>query len=197
MKYMADFIEHFKDRSAFSIRDSRIFLKQKKISREYLYYLIQYLLKRKKMERVARGFYTFREDPIVAGFAFQPFYYGLQQALSLHGLWQQETNLVIITPRKVRSGLRRIMESNIVVKRIDERMFFGFELERHYNEWIPVSSIEKTLVDFAYFNEPLSREALKAIKHRLNKKVLQQYLEKTTPRTRKKVKALLSDSGVH
>lgn len=191
MKYMADFIEHFQKRNVFSMRDCRIFLKKKKISKGYLYFLIHYLLKKGKIKRITRGIYTCSDDPIVVGFAFSPFYYGLQQALSFHHLWGQEANLVIITPRIVRKGLRQILQSNVVVRRIDRKMFFGFDFVKHYDKWIPVSDIEKTLIDLVYFNEKISPSVLKEIKAKLRKKVLQGYLKKAPAHVKKKVNALL------
>ncbi|MCX6799515.1 MAG: hypothetical protein NTW59_05480 [Candidatus Diapherotrites archaeon] len=141
--------------------------------------------------RVARGFYSFQTDPALAGFAFSPFYYGLQEALSLRNLWEQETNPVIITPKKVRPGLRSSMGANIVVRRISRKMFFGFGMVKYYDFWLPVSDPEKTLIDFAYFRERLPEEALREIKKSLDKKKLRGYLKKTPFLTRKKVEKML------
>lgn len=191
MKYMQEFVEHFGKRSVFSIRDCRIFLKQKKISKQYLYFLIHYLLKKKRINRIAKGYYSFSNEPIVIGFAFAPFYYGLQSALSFHNLWEQETNLVIVTPKKIRTGIRTIMNSNVLIRRIDKKMFFGFDLISHYGNWIPVSSIEKTFIDLVYYNEKISPELLKEIKQKSSKKTMQAYLKKIPQKTRKIVKRLL------
>jgi hypothetical protein len=58
------------------------------------------LLRSGRIYKITRGSYTFYDEVQYAGFAFQPFYYGLEDALSLLGLWKQETNPVIITPGK-------------------------------------------------------------------------------------------------
>lgn len=178
MKYVKLVRQHFKDKTVFSIKDLRTILAKQKISKNYSNQLIHNLMKKEEIQRITRGFYTFQTDTIVTGFAFSPFYYGLQEALSLRNLWGQETNPVIITPKKVRTGTRKIFESNVLVRRINRKMFFGFDLIKHYNYWLPVSDIEKTLIDFIYFKEPLSKQTLNKIKTKTSKKKLKKYLEK-------------------
>lgn len=195
MKYIRDFVRHFKDRLAFSLRDCRVFLKQKKISRAYTHFLIHYLLKKGTINRIAKGVYSFSDDPIVSGFAFSPFYYGLQEALSLHGLWEQETNPVIITTRKIRPGLRKFLESNILVRRIDKKMFFGFQMINHFGKWVPVSDIEKTLIDFFYFRENIPSETLSELRNGINRKKMLKYLARVKPNLRKKMLAFLGNKG--
>ena len=51
----------------------------------------------------------------------------MQDALSIHDLWEQETVPVILTTRKVRPGIRQVMDNNIFIKRISKKYFFGFE----------------------------------------------------------------------
>ena len=191
MKYMAEFIEHFNKRNYFSIRDARIFLKQKKISTGYLKLLIHTLLKKNKLKRLAKGIYTFKDELMVAGFAFSPFYYGLHEALSIHRLWGQATNPVIITTKKVRAGTRTVMDSNITIKRISPKMFFGYKIIEHYGLQIPVSDLEKTLIDFAYFRQKIPEEALKTLLASIQKKRLGEYLRKSPKQTRKAITKLL------
>jgi predicted transcriptional regulator of viral defense system len=191
MKYIAAVRENFAGQPVFSGRSLFLFLSKKGISRAYAKHLVHNLLKKKELLRVAKGFYSFQRDPAVSGFAFSPFYYGLQEALSLRNLWEQETNPVIITPKKVRPGLRRSMGANIVVHRIGRKMFFGFSMVKYYDFWLPVSDPEKTLIDFAYFKEQLPEEALCEIKKTIDKKKLRQYLKKTPFLTRKKVEKML------
>lgn len=178
MKYVKEVRERFKSAPAFTITDLRVFLGKKGISREYLYLLVHNLLVKGEIKRISRGVYTFRGDVEVVGFGFRPFYYGLQEALSLLNLWEQETNPVVITPRKVRSGVRSFEGANYVVKRISRRMFFGFKMMRYEDFWIPVSDVEKTLIDFVYFKQPLSKEAVAEIKKRADKKTLNEYLKR-------------------
>jgi predicted transcriptional regulator of viral defense system len=98
---------------------------------------------------------------------------------------------VVITPRHVRVGLRSFGGRNYLVRRISRRMFFGFEMLRYYDFWIPVSDVEKTLIDFAYFREPLDAGALREIKVRLRKEVLSEYLKRCPKFVAKRVLELL------
>ena len=190
MKYIQFVRQHFKEQPIFSITDLRRFLAKKGISRGYSTLLIYNLLQKGEINRIAKGFYSFQSDVLVSGFAFSPFYYGLQEALSLRNLWEQETNPVIITPKKVRPGLRKIMGANILVRRIGRKMFFGFDLVKYYGTWLPVSDAEKTLIDFVYFKEHLPNSALNELKAQIDRKRLNRYLKRCSPKIRKKVKDL-------
>ncbi|MHB8359305.1 MAG: hypothetical protein ACYDCP_07390 [Thermoplasmataceae archaeon] len=107
MKYMHDLVSHFFSKPAFSVDELKAYLHRRQAPEGYHKVLIQNLLNSGKIFRIARGSYTFHEEIQYVGFAFKPFYYGLEDALSLRELWEQETNPVIITPRKVRNGLRQ------------------------------------------------------------------------------------------
>ncbi len=191
MKYMRDFIGEFTERKTFTLRDVRIYLSDKKISKDYLRVFIHNLLKKGKIKRITKGVYTFMDEVEVVGFAFSPFYYGLQEALSLRNLWEQETNPIVITPRKVRSGLRVFQGRNFLVKKINRKMFFGFEMIKYYDFWIPVSDIEKTLIDFVYFRQPLSKEVVTEMKKKIRPKIMKQYLVRCPKYLSKRVKNLL------
>jgi predicted transcriptional regulator of viral defense system len=175
------------------MREARAFLKQKKISDAYLQFFVHSLLEKKQIFRLTRGAYTFQDDIMMSGFAFPPFYYGLQNSLSLNKIWDQATIPIIITPRKIRKGIRKIMEQNVRIRTITPKMFFGYENISYYGFWIPVSTIEKTLIDFAYFNEPLSNESIQILKSKINTKKMNEYLQKVSPRTRKKVEKMLEE----
>jgi len=97
MKYTHEVREHFKAVPAFTISDIKVFLGKKGISESYLRLLVHNLLKKGEIKRISRGIYSFRSETQVVGFGFRPFYYGLQDALSLRNLWEQETNPVVIT----------------------------------------------------------------------------------------------------
>lgn len=187
MKYIQDLRKHFKNAVVFSKSDIKIFLKSKKISVKYLELMIHNLLAKHEIKRISRGIYTFRDEIQVVGFAFRPFYYGLQDALSLRNLWEQETNPVVITPRKVRKGLRTFEGRNYLVKTINRRMFFGFEMIKYGDFWIPVSDIEKTLIDFVYFREPLGEDVLGEIKKKIDKNRLKNYLKRSPRWVRERI----------
>ena len=195
MKYTKDLRVEFSKKTAFTIRDIKNFLSKKNISSNYLGVLLHNLRKKGELKRIGRGVYTLREELEVVGFAFFPFYYGLQESLSIRNLWEQETNPVVLTTRKIRAGMRNFLGNNYVVKRINRKMFFGFEMVRYYDFWIPVSDVEKTLIDFVYFREPLLPDTLAEIKKRINMDVLRNYLKRCPERVRKKVVALIKQTN--
>lgn len=191
MKYIKELREHFSKKPAFSIRDIKNFFSKKKLSSSYANVLLNHLLKRKEIFRIAKGAYSFSNSPNAIAFAIQPSYFGLQDALSLHGFWNQATIPVLITPRKIRAGIRKITGANVLVKRIGRKMFFGIEMIKCENFWLPVSDAEKTLIDFFYFNEPLDKQTAKKILKKIDKKKFGCYLKKTPKKTRKKIEKIL------
>jgi len=194
LKYQQLIKERYKDKLGFTKRDLSLLLKEKEISSEYLQKLIHNLLRKKEIIRITKGKYTFVKDIMVSGFSYSPFYYGLQEALSFRNLWEQETNPVIITVKKVRSGLKSSFDGgNIVFHRINRKYFFGFDFIDYYNIQIPVSDIEKTLIDFIYYKEEssLSKEVIREIKKKINKNKLKIYLKEYPGYLQKKVFSLL------
>lgn len=165
----------FGKRSTFTINDLRRVL-GKDMSKGYLHLLIHNLLVSGELKRIVKGVYTFKDELELVGFGFAPFYYGLQEALSLRNMWEQETVPVILTTKKVRTGLRKFSGNNYLVRHINRRMFFGFEMIKYHDFWIPVSDPEKTLIDFIYFKEPIQNEILAEMK--IRKDVLEQYLKR-------------------
>lgn len=100
MKYMKDFVEHFSDKPAFNVNEVKLFSENRQASEGYHKTLIQNLLKSGRIFKITRGAYTFYEEVQFVGFAYQPFYYGLEDALSLRDLWEQGTNPGCIDPSK-------------------------------------------------------------------------------------------------
>jgi predicted transcriptional regulator of viral defense system len=182
--------EHFSGRPFFRARDV-IAAFGKKASRGYVSLILSNLVKKGELNRIGRGVYTFLNDSSASGFAFSPFYYGLQDALSIRGIWEQETNPVIITPRKVRQGTRQAMGTNVTVRRISPKMFFGYDIIKYHGMAVPVSDLEKTIIDFVCFKEPIHPEVILEMKKRLRKDVLENYLKRVNWKTRKTVERLL------
>jgi predicted transcriptional regulator of viral defense system len=147
-------------------------------NREYSYLLIHNLCKRGEIKRITKSWYTSYDDPIVSVFAFRPSYLGLQEALSLRNIWEQETNVVIVSASKVRSGIREIMESRVIIHRIDPEYFFGFDFIRYNDLYLPVSDVEKTLIDLVYFNELPGEDVLQRLIKESNIVKLRNYLSK-------------------
>jgi hypothetical protein len=88
---------------------------------------------------------------------------------------------VIITARKARPGIRKILGMNVLIKRLNKRYLFGFDYYEYKNFYLPYSDIEKTLIDLIYFKERLNKEMVKNIVKRIDIKKLNSYL-KSYPR---------------
>lgn len=144
----------------------------------YAKLLISNLLKKGKIKKVGKGFYTIHDESSLAVFAYKPAYLGLQSALSYFGLWEQETIPVILTIQKVRRGIRKVMGSNILIRNIDKKYFFGFEFFKEGNFYLPYSDLEKTFIDLIVFNQAIDNKVLKEMIKRMDSKKLRDYLNK-------------------
>ncbi len=164
----------------------------KKGSGKYANQLIRNLILKNKIKNLTKGFYTLHNDPSLIVFSLKPAYLGLQDALSKHNLWEQETIPVIITSRKVRQGIRNINNSNVLIRRINKKYLFGIEYIKEGKIYLPYSDIEKTLIDMIYFNEKLSKEALSSIREKINLPKLNSYLKKYPERIKKICKKFLT-----
>ena len=191
---MQDFISHFSAKPAFTVDEARIFLHNRRASNGYYRLVIHNLLKSGRIFRITKGAYTFHNEAQFVGFAFNPFYYGLEDALSLHGLWEQETNPVIITPRDVRTGIRQFEGRNFLIRHIDRSMFFGYSYQQYGDFYIPVSTVEKTLIDFAYFKIKLRKDVIEKIIERIDLEFLRDLLGEIPTPLKLKVKKILHRS---
>ncbi len=169
-------------------------IRAKKNVRQYGKQLVRNLLLKGRIKRLAKGFYTIYDNISLAVFCFSPSYLGLQDALSFHNLWEQETIPVIITSKKARQGLRSILGANVMVRRIDKKYLFGFSYHSQGDFYFPYSDIEKTFIDMAYFKEKISDEVLAEIKKRIDRKRLSSYLKIYPQKLRKKVLVLADKS---
>lgn len=188
MKYLKEFLEKFALMEAFSTRDVKIFLKSRGASENYVSVFLNNLVKQGKIAQIAHGKYAFFAQIDAVEKVIFPSYHGLQDALSLLGLWGQQTIPIIITPLRIRIGERQIASGKVLVKRINRKMFFGYETIIQGDFWLTVSGPEKTLIDFAYYGEPLDKQVLGKLKKKIDKKKLAIYLKEVSPRTRKKVR---------
>jgi predicted transcriptional regulator of viral defense system len=157
----------------FSSKDIERIVKDK----NYAHLILSKLTKKGEIFRLTKGFYSAFNDPTFSVFCFRPSYLGLYDALSLRNLWEQEVNTTIITIKKVRGGFRKILGANVIVRRIKPKYFFGFDYIKYGNFYIPVSDLEKTLIDLIYFKESLTWQVLKNLKNKIDKKKMLKYLK--------------------
>jgi predicted transcriptional regulator of viral defense system len=149
------------------------------------------LIKKGEIHKISKGCYTKFTDPSLSVLCFKPSYLGLQSALSFYGLWGQETIPVVITSKKIRIGIRRVFNTNVLVRRINSKYFFGVNYEKDGKFYFPYSDIEKTFIDMVVFNEIISEEVLINFKKRINKKKLKNYLKKYPKKIQKKISKIL------
>ncbi len=168
----------------------RIIRDRKKRS-DYAKQLIRHLIHKKRIQPLMKGFYTSKNDASLIVFCLQPAYLGLQDALSFHQLWEQETVPVVITTRRVRQGVRSVLGTNVLVRRIKKEYCFGFEYVAVGNVYLPYSDVEKTFIDMTYFKENIDPATLRTIKERIDKRKVNRYLSKYPQSLRKRVEKLL------
>jgi len=140
--------------------------------------LIHNLIKNGKIKRITKGIYTQYNEISLAVFSFKPAYLGLQSALSHHKMWEQETIPVVLTTKRVRRGIRKVLGGNVLVRNINKQYSFGVDYFNEGNFYLPYSDIEKTFIDMIVFNQHLDKETLKNFKKKINMKKLKEYLKK-------------------
>lgn len=142
-----------------------------------------YRLKRKGLiVELLKGVYTSKNSPYMLLKAIPFSYVGLGSAAFLHGALNQVTALTILTPwasRLVKSGVRSIAGQKVIIRKISEKMYFGYDYMfiEEVNEYVRVSDPEKTLIDAIYFNYPLLREMLPGLLELVDKVKLRSYVE--------------------
>lgn len=192
-KYQKKIEELFKKSFVVNIDSIKRIIRKTKNIKQYTKQLIRNLVLKGKIKRLTKGYYTIHDDPSLGVFCFKPSYLGLQDAISFHNLWEQETTPIIITTRKIRPGIRKIIGMNVLIRRIDKKYFFGFDHFPQGNFYLPYSDIEKTFIDMVYFKEKLSKEAIKNLRKKINRKKLDSYLKIYPKRFRKRISRLVEE----
>jgi len=152
--------------------------------------VVRNLLKKGKIKKLAKGCYSIHEDPSLIVFCLQG-YLGLQNALSFHRLWEQETVPIIITSAKIRNGIRIINGMNVLVRKIDKKYLFGFEYYKDGDFYFPYSDMEKTFIDLVYFKLHIDKEVLQEFRKKIDRKKLNSYLKRYPKKFREKVLAVM------
>ena len=186
-KYLTDIAALFKKSPVVSASSISRLIRSKKRVKQYQKQLVRNLLLQGRIKKLVNGNYTTHDDPSLAVFCFKPAYLGLQDAMSYHEVWEQETIPVIITASKARQGMRKVLGMNVLIRRIDSRYLFGYTHVRQGDLYYPYSDLEKTFIDMVYFKQKLSADAQNAIMQRLDKKRLASYLQHYPKRFRERV----------
>ena len=186
-KYLKDVESLFKKSGVVNYNSIERIVRNKKNVKSYTKQLTRNLIKQGKIKRLTKGYYTIYDYSSLAVFCFKPAYLGLQDALSVYNLWEQETIPVIITTSKIRPGIRKILGSNVLIRRINKKYMFGYDYLKQEEFYFPYSDIEKTFIDMVYFKEKLSEEALKNIIAGINRKKLNSYLRLYSKKMKERV----------
>ncbi len=186
-KYLKKIKDLFKKSSIVDLKSIKRIIKYKKQTKQYYKQLIRNLILKRKINRITKGYYTIHQDPSLAVFCFSPAYLGLQDALSFHNLWEQETIPIIITSKKVRTGIRKIFGINTLIRRISKKYLFGFNYSKYGKFYLPISDIEKTFIDLVYFKQNIDKNLLKNFKKKINTTTLKKYLKKYPKKIKTKV----------
>ena len=170
-----DFLQKLKKTDVFSFG-----MLESKMGRNYAKIFIHNLRKKGEIEELVKGWYTFKKSPYLVLIPLQKAYIGLGTAAFLLGAWNQVPNIDILTPLaslKVKSGEKTIWKRKVIIRRISEKMYFGYELIKEDEQWIKVSNPEKTLIDLIYFKYPFLNEISSNLTDMINSKKLNKYLE--------------------
>jgi predicted transcriptional regulator of viral defense system len=191
IKYLPKIKEFIKKTPIFSARDVELLVG----SKDYAHLLLHNLFEKGEIYRLTKGCYSQRSDPILLVACLKPAYLGLQEALSFHNLWEQETNPVILTPRQVREGVRSVLGNNVLVRHLPAQYFFGFDFLPYDDFSLPVSDVEKTLIDLVYFKLTFAPETLKEIKERIQLTKLDSYLQHYPQEFQNLVQQIMKSGG--
>lgn len=192
MKYVKAFLKYFQEFPTFTSKDVKLFLRKNGAGSNYYKIFMHNMVKSGKVFSIGRGHYTLQDDPIVAGFAFSPFYYGMETALTHYKLWNYMTPISIVTTKRIRKSSIELLGRNVSVRRIQKKNFFGYSAVYYKdNLYIPMADIEKTLIDSVYFHSRFNKEVYAAMSKRIDRKKLTHYLKHYSSIIKKQVGDLL------
>ncbi len=190
-KYLSNIMQLFKKSAVVDFASINKIVKYNKKRNQYAKQIIRNLIKQGKIKRIGKGVYTSLDELPLVVFSFSSAYLGLQNALSFHNLWEQETIPVIVTSNNVRKGIRKVMGFNVLIRRLDKKYMFGYEYYKYPLEdrdiYLPYSDIEKTFIDMIYFRQPLDKETIIEFRKRIDKKKLKSYLRAYPKKMQKKI----------
>lgn len=129
-----------------------------KLSYENAKVIVNRLVKKKWLIRIARGKYLIvpleagvrseytEHEYVVASHLAEPYYIGYWSALNYHGLTEQiPMTVYVITTKRLKD--RKILDTRYRFITLIERKFFGYKSEVVSNTKINISDMEKTLAD--------------------------------------------------
>jgi len=172
-----EFVEKLKRSSVFTYKQVESVL-----GKNYAKLWIHKMVENGKIVKLLKGWYTFKPSPYLVTIPLGKSYIGLGSAAFLHGAWNQITNIHVLSPTgsvKIRTGEREICGFKIIIKKISERMYFGYTriFLEDVEEWIRVSDREKTFIDIVHYNYPFSDEILPGLLEDVDVEKIREYLK--------------------
>lgn len=191
MKYAKQFLKYFEKFPAFTVKDVKLFLEKNGADKNYYKIFLHNMIKSKRVFTIRRGHYTFYDDPMIAGFAFSPFYYGMETSLTHYKLWDYLTPISIITTNRIRKSDIELFGRNASVRKVQKDKFFGYSMVQYGDMYIPMADVEKTLIDSVYFHARFSKQVYIAMARKINRRKLDNYLEHYTEIIKSQVNGLI------
>ncbi len=147
---------------------------------------LAYLKKTGRLHGIVKGAYTTSMDAMTAGFAFQPFYYGLRSALTIMDAWTQMPIPEVVTLRRVKRARISVLDGHarIMLHHSRPAYFFGFSIREYGKMRVPVSDPEKTLIDLFFYKVRLPIQQYSGILNLIERKKLLEYLKAYDGHTR-------------
>jgi predicted transcriptional regulator of viral defense system len=173
-----DIIKKFSDYPAFTYNDVKLYIydscKKVNIPR-----LLSHLKSTGRIHSIIKGAYSFSEDVMVSGFAFEPFYYGMLSALTIREWWTQEAAPEIITLRKIKKSRIKVFNglSFVTLHHSRPNYFFGYDILKYGGISIPVSDPEKTLIDLFFYKVRLPIQSYGLLLKKIDEKKVRRYLK--------------------
>ena len=191
MRYTKIFLKYFEKFPAFTVKDVKLFLRKNGADRGYYKVFMHNMIKSGRAFTVRRGYYTLHDDPMIAGFAFSPFYYGMETSLTYYKLWDYMTPISIITTNRIRRGNIELFGRNASIRKVQRDKFFGYSMVQYKDMYIPMADVEKTFIDSVYFHARFSRPVYAAMVKKIDRKKLNNYLKRYTEIIKKQVNSLM------
>lgn len=191
MKYTKQFLKYFEKFPAFTVKDVKLFLLKNMAEKSYYKIFLHNMIRSKRVFTIERGHYTLHDDPMIAGFAFSPFYYGMETSLTHYKLWDYMTPISIITTNRVRKGSIELFGRNASIRKVQRDKFFGYSMVQYKDTYIPIADVEKTLIDSVYFHSRFSKQVYVKMAKKISKRKLNNYLKCYSKIIKKQVNDLI------
>ncbi len=169
----------FKDWPVFTTSDAYLLLKSKhKVSKSTVQVTISRMTSSGRLFRVSKGAFSFKNNSVVAGFSYSPFYYGGLCALMIQDLIDDQVIMEVMTTRSIRRKMSESFnDTRLILHHISKKHFFGFRNLQYGGLTVPVSDPEKTLIDLFHYRLRLSIQDYGDLLKAISRRKVQKYLE--------------------